>query len=247
MTARAMSVPMMLRRIRGCDAPRRSARLEDERVERPEPEHHERVAEQAVEEPPAPRHRRVLRDRQRVHVAGPAPVEVPGGAVVDGVVVAPAVEGLEDDDPERDAEPRVGPPRRHEGAVRAVVEEDERAQQERGGRDRERQRQQIGHVEAEVHQRRQREVGHHRGGDVEERPPEVRLGVGRERLGARYSLLAGHGSALLVAPAGRGRTGSSRPCGTATSQGTTGSAAAVKRSAPPRHSRAPSPRPRSAG
>ena len=97
--------------------------------------------------------------------------------------------------------------RRHERSVRAVVKEDEGAQRNPVAGTASASVSSYETSSAEVHQRGHREVWDHRGRDVEERAPEVRLGVGRERLGARDCLLAGHGSAL-VAPAGRGRTGS---------------------------------------
>ena len=58
--------------------------------------------------------RGVLLDRQRRHVTGPPPVEVTGGAVVDGVVVAPVRERLEDEETGEPAEPQVPPLRRQE-------------------------------------------------------------------------------------------------------------------------------------
>jgi len=56
--------------------------------------------------------------------------------VVDGVVVAPVGEWLEDEEAGQPAEPEVPPLGRQERAVGAVVEDDEGPQQEAGGRQR---------------------------------------------------------------------------------------------------------------
>ena len=114
--------------------PRRSrdqARLQHQRVQRPDPEHHQRIAEHAGRPSRrAPRRGPVLGDGQRGDVADAAPVEVAGGGVVDGVAVPPARERLVDDQPQGGAEPDVGALGRQERAVRAVVEHDEGPQQE---------------------------------------------------------------------------------------------------------------------
>ena len=137
--------------------PRRSRhqpRLQDHRVDRPEPEHHQRVPEQAVPEPSAPRRGPVLLDRERVHVADSAPVQVTGGRVVDRVSVSPALERRVHDHAQDGAQPGVGALRRQERAVRAIVEDDEGADLKAGGRDRQRQHQQVRDVERQVHEHR---------------------------------------------------------------------------------------------
>ena len=94
------------------EAPARPAghqpRLDHQRPERPEDEHHERVAHQPVAESPRPGEPEVLRDRQRLDVPHAAVVEVARGRVVDGVLVTPAVKRREDEQPARDADPVVG-------------------------------------------------------------------------------------------------------------------------------------------
>ena len=96
-----------LRRMRG-RAERETRRgCSDHRVDRPEPEHHERVAKEAVPEPAPPRRRPVLRDGQREDVSDSAPVEVTGRGVMDRVTVSPALERLS-----RRAAPRRRPARR---------------------------------------------------------------------------------------------------------------------------------------
>ena len=116
---------------------RPDARADHQRPDRADPEHHQRVAEQPVAQPLLPGAGQVLLDGQRRDVAGAATVEVAGGAVVDGVVVAPVRERLEDEQAGEPAEPEVRPLGRQERAVGAVVEDDEGPQQEARRRDRE--------------------------------------------------------------------------------------------------------------
>jgi hypothetical protein len=71
------------------------ARLDEHRPERPEAEHHERVTEETVCEPSRPSPRRVFGNGERQHVADAAPVEVPGGRVMDRMVVPPTQERRE--------------------------------------------------------------------------------------------------------------------------------------------------------
>jgi hypothetical protein len=157
-------------------------RHDHHRVDRPDAEHDQRVAEQAVAEPSLPGKLAILGHRQRVDVAGPAPVEVAGGGVMDGVLVAPAGEGRPDEQPGEGAEPAVGPLRREERPVGAVVEDDEGPQQEPGRRDRERQDQPVGDVEEQEHRHPQPQVGDHGRRDVEEAATQVRPGIWRQAL-----------------------------------------------------------------
>jgi hypothetical protein len=87
------------------------------------------VAEEPVADPGDQRLGVVLVDRPGGDVARAAAIEIAGGAVVVGVVVAPVGEALEDEQAEDPPAPRVRAPRVEERGVGAVVEEDERAQQ----------------------------------------------------------------------------------------------------------------------
>ena len=102
-------------------------------------EHDERVAEHAIEEPLRPGRRQVLVGRQRPHVANATPVQVAGGRVMLGVRALPLVEGRQREQPRDVAHDSVRAAGRKEGAVAAIVEDDEQPHQERRGRDRYRQ------------------------------------------------------------------------------------------------------------
>ena len=128
--ASARSVPRTLLRSRGRMSTRDQARPISSDPERPEPEHDERIAEEPVAEPAPPRRGVVLVDGERLDVADAPPVEVAGGRVMDGVLVAPpqtACRRARPASPER----CIRALRAQERAVRAVVEDDERAEQER--------------------------------------------------------------------------------------------------------------------
>ena len=115
-------------------------RAEQDDPQRPEPEHDERVAEEPVAKALVPGRAAVLVDRERLDVADPAAVEVARGRVMDRVLAPPHRERRADEDAEGRAEERVVALRLEERAVRAVVEDDEHAQQEAGRDDRERTR-----------------------------------------------------------------------------------------------------------
>src|SRR5205807_10079656 len=92
--------------------------------DRPEPEHHDRVAQQPVAELAVPWKRLVLGDRERRDVPDAAPLEVPGGSVVDGVLVTPALKGCKHEQHAGRTEPVVHLASRQAAAVRAIVEDD---------------------------------------------------------------------------------------------------------------------------
>jgi hypothetical protein len=85
-------------------------RPNQQRPDRPDPEHHHWAAEEPVAEPRLPGTGQVLVDRQGRDVAGAAAVEIAGAAVVDGVIVAPVRKGLKDEQPGEPAHPEVRPP-----------------------------------------------------------------------------------------------------------------------------------------
>jgi hypothetical protein len=157
-------------------------RLDHQRPERPDAEQHGRVADQAVREARPARRGLVLRDGHGRDVAGPAALEVAGGRVMDLVAVLPGHEVREDEQPQKGPQALVGLLRRQERAVGAVVEQDVDANEEAGGGHRDREDQQVGHVEQGHHQREEREVGHDRRRDVDEAAPQVGHGVRGQRL-----------------------------------------------------------------
>ena len=139
--ARARSVPSTLRRSRRGASRRDEPRPDQDDPERPEPEHHERVAEEPVAEPAPPRPGAVLLDRQGLDVADAAPVEVAGrsrgGRRACGATTRTACRGAT---PSAAPSSRVRALRAQERAVGAVVEDDERADEEAGRDQRERHR-----------------------------------------------------------------------------------------------------------
>ena len=111
-------------------------------------------------------------------------------------------ERLEDEQAGEAADPQVRSLGRQERAVGAVVEDDERPQQEARRRNRQGEGDPDRDVEAEVHRHGQRQIGHHRGGHVDQAaapgrclmsgnraPPEggsaTRIGVRRDSGGRR--------------------------------------------------------------
>ena len=98
---------------------------------------------------------------------------------MDGVIVAPAREGRVQEQADRAAQPEVHAPGGEERAVRAVVEDDERAHQEGGRRDHE-QHGEGGVFEQQVEGDGQPQVGEHRGGQAQKRPPRIGHRVRRE-------------------------------------------------------------------
>ena len=101
---------------------------------------------------------------------------------MDGVVVTPPHERREDEEAERGAQPCVSALGGQERAVRAVVEDDVRAQQEacRGRGEDEGER--IGDPQQEVHPDRERQVRHDRRREIERAAANVRPRVRGECL-----------------------------------------------------------------
>ena len=83
-------------------------RADDHREHRPQAEHDHRVADDPVAESTPPRPLSVLGDGQCREVANAPFVQITRGRVVNSVVVAPANERREDEQPAERAEPRVG-------------------------------------------------------------------------------------------------------------------------------------------
>ena len=80
--------------------------------------------------------------------------------MVDRMVVLPAQERGVEKQPQGRAEPRVGAPGGEEGAVRAIVKDDEGAHKKHARRDRYGEHEQIRHPQCEIHREGEREVGH---------------------------------------------------------------------------------------
>ena len=207
---------------------RPDAGADHQRPDRPDPEHHHRIAKKAVAQPRLPGPGEVLLDRECGDVAGPASVEIAGAAVVDGMVVAPVRKGLEDEQPSEPANPEVRLLVRQEGAVGAVVEDDERPQQEARCRNCEGEGDPDRDFETEVHRHGYSQVGHHRGGQSRGgcdaarvarggRPPRASRG---DQAGSRHRsaralvwLRRSRLTTIFVPPkAHRGRKGTSARC-----------------------------------
>ena len=109
--------------------------LQEEEIGRAEAEHHQRMAIQAIAQPPPERARAVFLDGQRVDVADAAAVEIAGAGVMHGVGAAPHVIGRQRQHAGDAAEPVVGQPVAEEGAVAAIVLDQEQPHQEAGGGD----------------------------------------------------------------------------------------------------------------
>jgi hypothetical protein len=167
-SARTMFVAITLSALARAHPARPQTRPDHQRPDRSNPEHHHRAAEEPVAKPRLPGAGQVLVDRQGRDVAGATAVEVAGAAMVDGVVVAPVRKGLEDEQAGEPAHPEVRSPVRQEGAMSAVVEDDEGAQQEARRRNCEGKADPDRDLEAEVHGHGQNEVGHDRGGQIEQ-------------------------------------------------------------------------------
>ncbi len=148
--------------------------------ERADGEHDERVAAEAVDELAGGGEGLVFGDGEGVHVAHAAPVEVAGGGMVDGMVVAPLVVGGEGDQPGEDAPEVVEAAGFEEGAVPAVVEDDEQAHHEAGGDDRQGEGEPVGDAQAVDHEHPEGDVGDEGVGELPITAAEVGLLVGFE-------------------------------------------------------------------
>ena len=147
----------------------------------PTTEQDDRVAGQAVERPPPRRQPPVLAHGQRADVAHPAPVEVAGGGVVDGVGAPPVAVGREGHDPDRPAEPVVGAAPAEERAVPAVVLDHEQADEEARRRHRQQQGQPVAVAEAEPSREPQGRERRRGGGELGQAARGPRLAVRGER------------------------------------------------------------------
>jgi hypothetical protein len=101
---------------------------------------------------------------------------------MDGMIVFPAQKRREDEQPEDGAQPGIRAFGWQQRAVRAVVEHDEDANQKTGRRDGKREHEQVRDIQRQIHQHPQRQVRHHRSGDVEQAAAEPWPGVRSQNL-----------------------------------------------------------------
>ena len=165
----------------------------------------------SILEAPPPASRAVLVNRQRVDVAEPPMVQIPGGGVMNRVGLLPVVIRREREHAQ-DGAHHVGQAlRREEGPVPAVVLEDEQPDEEKGFRYRQRQRKRVAHAQTPVHQRPSGEEQAERAQQLPEALAETRPAVwGKRRrpLGGRLlrpgQRPARHGQRWRLVPPARG-------------------------------------------
>ncbi len=119
--------------------------------------------------------------------------------MVDGVCLAPVRVGGERKNPQHEAKRVVGNPGSEEGAVATVVLDDEEPDQETGGRQREKQRDPVGILEAGQHEEPQEGEWNSAVEHLEYAPSHARLCVGPEYLGPGFAL-TGSGSCQNPTP-----------------------------------------------
>ncbi len=129
-----------------------------------------------------PRRGPVLLHGQRGHIAVKALVDVAGGRVVDRVCVAPLVERGEGEETKEDARRFVGPPRLEERAVTAVMKDDEGADPESGGKERDGQHEPERNTGQVEHHGPEQEEWHERVDHLPGGASAVRLGEGGNQL-----------------------------------------------------------------
>ena len=106
--------------------------LQQEKIGRPDAEHHEGMAIEAVAEPLAPAQSQIFSDRQRYDVAQAATVEIAGGGVMGRVRALPIIIGRQGDDAEHAPDPVVDRAMAKEGAVAAIVLDEKQPHQKSG-------------------------------------------------------------------------------------------------------------------
>jgi hypothetical protein len=107
--------------------------LDEKKVGRPQPEHHQRVAVEAIGKAPPSGRREILADRERGNVADAAAVEVARAGVMHGMAAPPMIVGCQRQHADDAAGPVVGLPLAEECAVPAIVLDHEEPHQEAGG------------------------------------------------------------------------------------------------------------------
>ena len=165
--------------------------LQQEKIGRPDAEHHQRMAIEAVAEPPAPIESQILFDRQRDDVAQAATVEIAGGGVMGRVRALPIVVGRQGDDAEHAPDPVVERAVTKERAVTAIVLDEKQPHQKSGRGQRKREGQPIADVHQRPHCRPQRDEGREGDGDFGQAPRELGVAIAGENAGKPLRLRQG--------------------------------------------------------
>jgi hypothetical protein len=111
-----------------------------------------------VAEPAPPRPGAILLDGQGLDVTDAPPVEITAGRVMDGVLAPPPRKRRVQEHAQHRAQPLIHTLGAHERAVGAVVEDNERPDQESGRWNRQRQHEQVREPEGSEHHRHHDEV-----------------------------------------------------------------------------------------
>ncbi len=190
----------------GATQPRRH----HQRVDRADAEHHQRVAKKAVAEAALETLRVVLVDGQRRHVALAAAIEISRGSMMHGVVEAPVLERLPDQQRGEPPDPAVLLLRRHERAMTAVVKDDEGAQHEAAGGDHDQTQRPPRDIAVEdVQQGGEAEIGNDGSRQIERAAADTRPRIGRKHF-VPVGCLA-HRWAVSLSSRGR-QAGARRKC-----------------------------------
>ena len=112
---------------------------QDEKIGRPDAEHHRRMAVEPVHQAAPARQRQIFAHRQRIDIADAAAIEIARGRVMDGVRSPPEVVWRHGEHAERAADPVVGEAMAEERAVPAIVLDHEQPHQKSRGRNGEQQ------------------------------------------------------------------------------------------------------------
>ena len=107
---------------------------QDEKIGRPDTEHHRRMAIQPIAQPAPARQRQIFAHRQGIDVADAAALQIARGRMMNGVRSPPEIIGRQGEHAERAAGPVIGEAMAEECAVAAVVLDHEQPHQEAGGR-----------------------------------------------------------------------------------------------------------------
>ena len=119
---------------------------------RAEHEHHQRVSVKSIAKPSPPRARLVFVDGQCRQRTEPAFVEISTVGMMDGVIALPDGIGRHGQHPERAPNPVVRRALLEEGAMTAIVLDQEQSDEKQARRDCEQQSQDIAHVERQPRQ-----------------------------------------------------------------------------------------------
>ncbi len=165
--------------------------LQQEKIGRPEAEHHDRMAIEAVAEPLAPIERQILSDRQRHDVAQAATVEIAGGGVMGGVRALPIIVGRQGDDAEHAPDPVVERAVTKEGAVTAIVLDEKQPHQKSGRGQSQREGQPVADMHQRPHRRPKRDEGREGDGDFGQAPREFGVAIAGEHAGKPLRLRQG--------------------------------------------------------